>query len=220
MFDLEPFREEVMQRVAAANAEPTWTTEAATRYMAELEPRRRRFTEVSRHLIRAIVEPRMAVIGEPFANAQLDRNAHPDRSVWWFGYCERFPVTARLEIGIGHNETFEQVQLRYELELMPTFAKYDAHDRLAMLLDSIDEKTVAQWVEHKLLEFLSVYLKVDRGRNDFEDESVTDPVCGMRIRRSAATASSEYKGHPYHFCSSACRNRFDAAPEQFVTVRV
>jgi YHS domain-containing protein len=159
-------------------------------------------------------------VAEPFANAQADRNAHHDRSVWWFGFCERFPVTARLEISVGHSETIEQVQLRYELELMPTFTRYDSHDRFVMPLDAVDEDVAAHWVEQKLLEFLSTYLTVDRGRDDFEDESVTDPVCGMRIRRTAAAASSDHKGHPYFFCSTACRARFDAAPEHYVTVRI
>ena len=120
----------------------------------------------------------------------------------------------------GHNETIEQVQLRYELDSMPTFSKYDSHDRFAMPLDAVDDDIAANWVEQKLLDFLSTYFTVDRGRDDFEDEAVTDPVCGMRIRRSAAVASSDFKGHPYYFCSPACRGRFDAAPEHFVTVRV
>lgn len=218
--DLKKFRREVQQRVAAANAEPKWTDEAAAQYMADLEPHRKRFLEVARRLIADVIEPRMAVVAEPFANAEADRNAHEDRSVRWFGYCERFPVTARLEIGIGHSETIEQVQLRYELDLMPTFTRYDSHDRFVMPLDAVDDDVAADWIEQKLLEFLSTYLTVERGRNDFEDESVTDPVCGMRIRRSAAVASSDFKGHPYFFCSTACRGRFDATPEHYVTVRV
>lgn len=218
--DLQQFSREVQQRVAAANAEPKWTAEAASRYMAVLEPRRKRFAEVARRLIADVIVPRMTVVAEPFANAQADRNAHQDRSLWWFEYCERFPLTARLEFSVGHNETIEQVQLRYELELMPTFTRYDSHDRFVMPLDAVDDEVAAEWVEQKLLEFLSTYLTVDRGRDDFEDESVTDPVCGMRIRRSAAIASSDYKGHPYHFCSLACRGRFDTTPERYVTVRV
>ena len=68
--------------------------------MAGLEPRRKRFVEVARRLIVDVIEPRMAVVAGQFVNAQADRNAHEDRSVWWFGFCERFPVTARLEIGV------------------------------------------------------------------------------------------------------------------------
>ncbi|MGD9722641.1 MAG: YHS domain-containing protein [Pirellulales bacterium] len=218
--DLEQFRREVQRRVTAANAEPKWSAEAAAQYMAGLEPRRKRFLEVARRLIADVIEPRMPVVAGQFVNAQADRNAHDDRSVWWFGFCERFPVTARLEISVGHNETIEQVQVRYELDLMPTFSKYDSHDRFAMPLDAVDDDISANWVEQKILDFLSTYLTVDRGRDDFEDESVTDPVCGMRIRRSAAVASCEFKGHPYFFCSPACRGRFDAAPEHYVTVRV
>lgn len=217
--DLAQFRREVQQRVTAADAEPKWTAEAAARYMSGLDPRRKRFVEVARHLLTNVIEPRMAVVAEPFANAQSDRRAREDRSIWWFEYCERYPVTARLEIGIGHNETIEQVQLRYDLDLMPTFFKYDAHDRFVVPLDPADDAAAVDWVEQKLLEFLGTYLTIDRGRGDFDDESVTDPVCGMRIRRSAAAAISHFKGHPYYFCSPDCRGRFDIAPEHFVTVR-
>jgi YHS domain-containing protein len=200
--------------------EPKWTSEAATKYMAALEPRRQRFVEVARRWVADVIEPRMAAVGEPFANAQADRHARNDRSTWWFGYCERYPVTARLEISVAHNEPIEQIQLRYELDLTPTFFKYDAHDKLVMRLEAVDDQAAAEWVERKLLEFLDTYLAIDRGREDFDDEPVTDPVCGMRVRRSAAAASSDYKGHAYFFCSLACRNRFDRAPEQYVTVRI
>lgn len=103
---------------------------------------------------------------------------------------------------------------------MPTFFKYDAHDKLAMRLDAVDEEVAADWVERKLLDFLGTYLAVDRGRDDVDDESVTDPVCGMRISRSSAAASGDYKGHPYFFCSPACRSQFEASPDQYVIVRV
>jgi YHS domain-containing protein len=162
----------------------------------------------------------MAALAESFPNARADRNAHRDRSVWWFGYSERFPVTARLEIGLTHNETMEQLQLRYQLDIRPSFFNYDAHDKFAVPLETVDDTVVGDWVERKLFEFLGSYLAIDRGRDDADDESVTDPVCGMRIRRSAAVASSECKGHPYFFCSAACQCRFDAAPEQYVTVRI
>jgi YHS domain-containing protein len=218
--DLAQFRREVQRRIAAAGTEPTWTAEAAAQYMAALEPRRQRFLEVARRLLAEVIEPRMAAVAQPFANAQPDRNAHQDRSAWWFGYCERFPVTARLEISVGHNEPIDEVQLRYHLELMPAFTKYDPHDRFVVPLDALDDAAAADWVERKLLEFLGVYLAIDRGRDDLEDELVTDPVCGMRIRRSAAVATSDVKGHAYHFCSESCQSQFDAAPDRYAAVRV
>ncbi len=218
--DLERFRQEVQQRVAAANSGPTWTTEAASMYMKRSEPRRQQFVKLARRWGTDVIDPCMAAVAEPFANAEADRNGQDGRSTWWFGYCERYPVTARLEISVTHNEPIDQVQLRYELDLTPTFFKYDAHDKLVMPLNAVDDQAAAEWVERKLLEFLATYLTIDRGRDDSDDEPVTDPVCGMRIRRSAAAASSDYKGHPYFFCSTACRSQFDDGPQQFVTVRI
>jgi hypothetical protein len=56
-------------------------------------------------------------------------------------------------------------------------------------LDDVMDDAVAEWVEQRLLEFLDAYLQIDRGDDDFDEESATDPVCGMRISRSSAVAS-------------------------------
>lgn len=41
-----------------------------------------------------------------------------------------------------------------------------------------------------------------------------DPVCGMTV--ATATAKSVlYQGRAYFFCSPACRDQFEAAPEKF-----
>ncbi|WP_299843106.1 heavy metal translocating P-type ATPase [uncultured Jannaschia sp.] len=42
-----------------------------------------------------------------------------------------------------------------------------------------------------------------------------DPVCGMEVDPSGGLAH-EHDGHRYHFCSERCRDRFAAAPEEFV----
>ncbi len=46
--------------------------------------------------------------------------------------------------------------------------------------------------------------------------SVTDPVCGMAVDPAPTAASREYAGQKYWFCSSHCRQKFDAAPQQYV----
>lgn len=41
-----------------------------------------------------------------------------------------------------------------------------------------------------------------------------DPVCGMTV--ATATAKSVlYQGRAYFFCSPACRDQFEAAPDKF-----
>ncbi len=43
--------------------------------------------------------------------------------------------------------------------------------------------------------------------------AVKDPVCGMDIDVDCAAAKSEHKGQTYYFCCSACKAKFDEAPE-------
>ncbi len=49
------------------------------------------------------------------------------------------------------------------------------------------------------------------------EEKVTDPVCGMRFKRSKAAATSSYGGRTIYFCTDACRRQFEENPEIFVT---
>jgi len=44
-----------------------------------------------------------------------------------------------------------------------------------------------------------------------------DPVCGMLVDPAAGKPAAEHGGHSYHFCSSGCRTRFLAAPQDYIT---
>lgn len=49
-------------------------------------------------------------------------------------------------------------------------------------------------------------------------ETATDPVCGMIVAtRDAKT--SVHDGTTYHFCSTSCRETFDASPERYVKAK-
>ena len=42
----------------------------------------------------------------------------------------------------------------------------------------------------------------------------TDPVCGMAVSEDDGYAR-RYEGRTYHFCSKACLDRFEAAPDHY-----
>ena len=44
---------------------------------------------------------------------------------------------------------------------------------------------------------------------------VKDPVCGMQVDEKKVGATSAHKGTTYHFCSPACKTKFDTTPEKF-----
>jgi len=43
--------------------------------------------------------------------------------------------------------------------------------------------------------------------------TVRDPVCGNQVDLSETEGRSEYDGHRYFFCSSECKETFDANPQ-------
>lgn len=216
MADLERFSQDLAARLAAAQREPSWEPSEATQYMAELEPRRRRFEDIARRLILTLIRPRLEVLAKFFANSKLDSGEHVDRCACWFGYCNRFPASTKVEITAEHDERIERLVLRYELYMMPASIKLDAHDKLGMPLHDVDEQAVANWVEARLLAFMSSYLQLDRGGDDFEDDVVVDPVCRMKISRSSAVALIDYQGRTYYFCASECQRQFVVDPTKYV----
>ncbi|HXI11121.1 MAG TPA: heavy metal translocating P-type ATPase [Thermoanaerobaculia bacterium] len=47
-------------------------------------------------------------------------------------------------------------------------------------------------------------------------QPVRDPVCGMSVNPSRAAGSSTLEGKEYFFCSKGCKQKFDAAPAQYL----
>ena len=43
-----------------------------------------------------------------------------------------------------------------------------------------------------------------------------DPVCGMQIEEADAAGQSDFEGRTFYFCSSACKEQFDADPGRFI----
>ena len=41
-----------------------------------------------------------------------------------------------------------------------------------------------------------------------------DPVCGMTVDRSSASAAT-FQGKTYYFCSDSCRSKFEASPAAY-----
>ncbi len=46
-----------------------------------------------------------------------------------------------------------------------------------------------------------------------------DPVCGMTVDAATAKHRTEHAGHAYYFCSSRCREKFEADPARYSTPR-
>ena len=219
MNDLVDFAKRVEEQLASANRQPHWEAGEAERYMAEVGARRERFERQAARLNETVVKPRLETLAGYFVNASLTKNEPAGNCSSWFGYCDRFPASTNVAFAVEHDVRFEKIIVTYEASMTPSFIKFNEHDKLTLPLDQVNDKVVTDWVEKRLLEFLDAYLRIDRGGEDLDVESVTDPVCGMRISRSAAAASASHRGHPYYFCSTDCQAKFSDNPTAYVQVK-
>ena len=219
MGDLIDFAKRIKEQLDRSNREPQWTSGDAERYMAELGQRRERYVEIAKHLMSTVIQPRLELVASYFPNAAAGTKEPEGHCSYWFGFNERFPTSAKVSFSVEHDARYEQLLVAYDVSMVPVFVKFNEHDKLIGTFDNLPDEKVAAWVEQRLTDFLEAYLQVDRGRDDFVEEPATDPVCGMRINRSSAAASTTYHGHPYFFCNESCLNQFTANPLEYVKVK-
>jgi YHS domain-containing protein len=217
---LTEFSRKIDGLLSKSNREPHWDQEEARRYMVDVAERRSRFEAIAHRLCNQVILPLVEVMASRLPNATLSLNEPTGRCVCWLGYCERFPASTKVGFSIEHDVRFEKVYACFEASMSPPFIKLNEHDKHSMLLDEVRDDDVSAWVQERLFEFLNDYLRIDRGLDDFEDETATDPVCGMRISHNHATASTSYIGRQYFFCSSDCVNRFLREPAAYVKVEL
>ena len=201
MSALVEFARRVKEEMMAAGREPHWKPDEAERYMAAVATRRQRFEQLASRLNEAVIQSRLETLAGYFSNASLSKDEPAGRCSCWFGYCERFPASTKVAFSVEHDVRFEKVAICYQASMMPVFIKLNERDKFTSPLEDMNDDAAADWVEQRLLGFLDAYLQIDRGGEDFEGDAATDPVCGMRISRSAAVAGDSYRGHPYFFCS-------------------
>jgi P-type Cu+ transporter len=60
----------------------------------------------------------------------------------------------------------------------------------------------------------------DRESRHHQPSQARDPVCSMAVDPVTAKHRSNYAGHTYYFCSSRCRERFEAEPARYLTPTV
>src|SRR5688572_17820769 len=71
--------------------------------------------------------------------------------------------------------------LEYSLEILPVLMSYPNKTRLEQSLDRIDEKAVGDWIDDRIVEFVSTYLSVHDNEFYQKAHMVEDPVAHVRF---------------------------------------
>jgi YHS domain-containing protein len=216
MSPLEQFSRRIEERTAEIESQREWTKDQSDEYMAAIVERQSEFQAEGAKLLTGMAQPRVEALAAHFPNSGPVKIEHGQACVCWFGYCDRFPASTELRLTIAHDDRLENVEISYEVRILPVFLKYDRFDKLTLPLTNLDDQRVTEWVENKLLGFLDTYLAIETADNLQSTALATDPVCGMRLAKDGTTLRHNYRGHPYYFCSKQCCDAFTADPGAYV----
>lgn len=217
MDDLAELEREIEQRLAAAGERRLAEQATVRRNMEKHEQRTAHFASIAQRLMQDIIRPRMQKLASLFPNSHLsDEGESAGHSAFCeFDHTPDYPAGTELVIGVSADRVIEHAIITYSLQILPIFFKFQGHDQLEVPLNAVDEGTIAVWVDRKLLDFTDTYLQLQSIDQYQQENMVTDPVCGMRINRTIAAASSEHKGRNYFFCAEQCQRKFVEDPERY-----
>ena len=186
--------------------------------MMEFDRRHQAFTSIADHAMQTIIRPRMEKLLQYFENARIQDadSSGKHHCTCCLDHTVQFPATARLELAVSRDGQCETLLLLYNLEILPVFFHFDGCDQLTMPLEQCNENRIAEWVEHKILDFVETYLRLETVDQYQGDNVVEDPVCGMRVNKAFAAAKMDYRGKTYYFCLGDCQKKFAQDPEQYL----
>lgn len=213
--DLRQRIERLMAEVGARR-QARWSE--VRREMSEMEERVERFERIARPWMDELIVPRLETLAAAFANsAPVVRTDGGHGAVVSFRHTEDFPVDARVAARVSLDVGTERIRLAFETSIIPILMDFEREGAIEYGLAAPDPVAVGVFLDERIVRFVEDYLRVREPDSPYQkDRFVTDPVCGMRLRRADAAASLEHHGRVFLFCVPECRDRFAADPDRFV----
>lgn len=179
MSELLDFEKRIEKLFANDSHIPHWTPEEAEQFMVEAGVHRQRFEHLASHVLDELIQPRLELFASYFPIADLAKDATSHHFTCWVGHTHRVPATTKVIFVVKHDLHQEKIVVCYEAHMTPALAKFSEHDTLPLAFDEVDDVTIANWVERRLIEFLDAYLRIDNSGGTINDrrggrDSTTD----------------------------------------------
>jgi YHS domain-containing protein len=186
--------------------------------MAEMARRLKRFDAVAGEWVERLVIPKLQTLAGMLPNAMpLARAGVAHQAVLAFRQTDDFPADVHVEVGVTPDPGIERARVVFVASIIPILMDYEREGVFECGLEAPDAEGVAAFLDQRIVLFVEDYLRIQDPATPYQrDRLVTDPVCGMTLRRAEAAASMEHDGRPYYFCVPECRDRFEADPERYL----
>ncbi len=220
MKPIEHLEARIDQLIREANASLATRVSEREQEMAPIRRRQDRFEALARTWMDQFILPRLRSLAQRFPNCAPPVDPGGTHHAWvTLARSEEYPVHARVDVAVTHDRDVERARITFTASIIPILMECQPESCLEFDLDSADSARLEGFLDEGIVRFVSDYLRVrDPGSIYQRDNLVTDPVCGMRFRRTDAAASIEYQGSRYYFCVESCLERFAAEPRRYTRV--
>lgn len=212
MTTIEQFERVVTDRLQAVDAERHAVVESLAEEMQRRDRLATEFAAVASRLHDTIILPRMTAVVRQFADAKVASTTTPFgmRAECQLPRSARYAAHTKLSLSIARSPEATHGFITYSLEIIPILMAFHGECHLEFDPTAPDEPEISAWVEERLLDFVETYLRVGSEPQYQRDNLQIDPVCGMNLSAADIEERFTFRGHTYHFCCAACRERFAA----------
>jgi YHS domain-containing protein len=157
-----------------------------------------KFEQTLNHL-RDVWRPRLEAFAKRFDDrVKVTPSAGPTQRAATYEFKTEL-AHVRLRFSATTDQEVEQLVLEYNLQIIPILMKYESHAELAVPLNAIDDETIAQWIDDRLVQFVQTYASLHENEYYLKEHMVEDPVAHVRFPKFAAGATLEAEGKTHYF---------------------
>jgi hypothetical protein len=200
--------EEVAVEVKRQKAE--WAEVAQSN--RERGPRLQRYEAIAKHVIE-LLKPRLAAFIERFkdvAKAETSVREHTRAVNLTFAATV---AKVSLTFEVFPDQDVRHVRLECTTEIIPVVVRYDKQSVLEFPLDAVQDNTVVQWFDERIVAFVKAYMALVRQDADLKEhlkeELVEDPVTKIRFPKYLASSTLGRDGRTYYFVDEDTRREFE-----------
>ncbi|MCE9561563.1 MAG: hypothetical protein K8U57_05870 [Planctomycetes bacterium] len=157
MSEINTLQEQIDAQFTAAARRAEVGRQEAAREQQDRDARLAKFDAVV-ELFCTIWRPRLELLRSRFAElVKVNPVIKPHNREATFSFVsERYKI--ELKFSAGPDYDIRNLVLEYDLQIIPVLIKFDSHSRLVQPLDNIDERAVADWLDERILGFVSTYV--------------------------------------------------------------
>ncbi|MEX2168208.1 MAG: hypothetical protein WD851_02770 [Pirellulales bacterium] len=158
--------------------------------------------------LREVWRPRLEAFAKRFGDrVKVTPSAGPTQRAATYEFKTEL-AHVQLRLSATTDQDVQQIILNYDLQIMPILMQYESHAELALPLDAVNDDTIAQWIDDRLVQFVQTYLSLHENQYYLQKHMVEDPIAHVRFPKFAAGATLESEGKTHYFIGEETRRMF------------